>query len=520
MSFDGTKESCPNYVTDESGGSGALDMSYEKFTSPSISSETLRDVLFGTSDFNETCFNICATKEEDGSEKGPTYIENGECRECLNIAAEDNDSNNPIVGSKPYLIDDGKYEMCNVPGETDSGSVSDIVPGMVWFNRQQDANLLGISRDRINWVLANDANNMEGRRILNYWSEAQRGMTNQEILRLIGNRTAGTMEYTLPEKYMKTEYIETVRGSDGDLGVEVFDFQKVRRDINEGRGSVVNCTSDVNTAWAECQNDKFGPNDIIPEEVEDFIVDMLDSEISATPDLSSLTDFSSLLSGLQYDSTFEACVNDKLNTPGSDDLLAQGRISEYNSIKEFRSEDINYLKKKLRKIITMKTNEVNECMDLLNLGKSLCQTGVADKTLMIGSLIFKIIGNDKINIMESSNDEKYKMNQLIDEIGPLIPRAVKNIIHVSKEYETRVCNTPSNTTLLLERLYTDLYDKQTHVTLDISPYIDFDSLIETRGHWHFIKKITVLVVFAYLFMHATNLVVAFLSRGQSVTKIA
>ena len=410
--------------------------------------------------------------------------------------------------------------MCNVPGETDSGSVSDIVPGMVWFNRQQDANLLGISRDRINWVLANDANNMEGRRILNYWSEAQRGMTNQEILRLIGNRTAGTMEYTLPEKYMKTEYIGTVRGSASDLGVEVFDFQKVRRDINEGRGSVVNCTVDNKPSWAECQNDKFGPNDIIPEEVEDFIVDMLDSEISATPDLSSLTDFSSLLSGLQYDSTFEACVNDKLNTPGSDDLLAQGRISEYNSIKEFRSEDINYLKKKLRKIITMKTNEVNECMDLLNLGKSLCQTGVADKTLMIGSLIFKIIGNDKINIMESSNDEKYKMNQLIDEIGPLIPRAVKNIIHVSKEYETRVCNTPSNTTLLLERLYTDLYDKQTHVTLDISPYIDFDSLIETRGHWHFIKKITVLVVFAYLFMHATNLVVAFLSRGQSVTKIA
>jgi hypothetical protein len=236
------------------------------------------------------------------------------------------------------------------------------------------------------------------------------------------------------------------------------------------------------------------------------------------PQQPTVTDFSSLLSGLQYDSTFEACVNDKLNT-GSDDFEAQERISKYTSIKEFRSKDINYLKKKLRKIITMKTNEVNECMNLLNLGKSLCQTGVADKTLMIGSLIFKIIGNDKINIMESSNDEKYKMNKLIDEIGPLIPQAVKNIIHVSKEYETRVCNTPSNTTLLLERLYTDLYDKQTHVSLDISPYIDFESLIETKDTMHFIKKITILVVFAFLFMHASNLVVAFLSRGATVTKI-
>ena len=163
----------------------------------------------------------------------------------------------------------------------------------------------------------------------------------------------------------------------------------------------------------------------------------------------------------------------------------------------------------------MKTDQVNECMDLLNLGKSLCQTGVADKTLMIGSLIFKIIGNDKIDIMKADNDEKYKINQLVDEIGPLIPRAVKNIIKVSKEYEARVCNVPSNTTLLLERLYTDLYDKQTNVTLDISPYIDFDALIMEKDMFAFIKKITVLVVFAFLFMHATNLVVAFLSRGAS-----
>ena len=385
MSFDGTKESCPNYDS----GTNELDMSWVSFGNPF--SQARNDPQYGKTNFNKTCFNICATKNDDDSDKGPTYIENGMCMECLD---EEGDLNDPREGTKRYLINDGKFEMCNVPEDTSSGSVSDgDGMGMVWFNRQQDANLLAMSRDPDNSEL----------------------------------------------------------------------FQS--------------------------------PND-------------------------SLTDFSSLLSGLQYDSTFEACVNDKLNTPGSNDLDVQERISKYTSIKEFRSEDINYLKKKLRKIITIKTNDVNECMDLLNLGSSICQTGVADKTMMIGALIFKIIGNDKINIMESSNDEKYKMNQLIDEIGPLIPRAVKNIIHVSKEYETRVCNTPSNTTLLLERLYDDLYDKQTHVTLDISPYIDFDSLIETKDTMHFIKKITVLVVFAYLFMHATNLVVAFLSRGQSITKIA
>ena len=38
-----------------------------------------------------------------------------------------------------------------------------------------------------------------------------------------------------------------------------------------------------------------------------------------TPSMISLNSFSDMLSGLQYDSAFESCVNDKLNTPGDDE---------------------------------------------------------------------------------------------------------------------------------------------------------------------------------------------------------
>jgi len=506
MVFTGTKESCPNYDS----GTNELDMSYETFSLPLTASS--RDPLFGKQNFNKTCFNICATKDDSGSDKGPTYIENGECRACLDIADEDNDSNDPIIGSRPYLINDGKYEMCNVQNDNESGYMSDGSRSRVWFNRQQDANLLGLNVDRINWSSANSGSD-EGNRIKNYWMSTSRGMTNQEILRYIGSRTPGTMEYALPEEYIRPEFT----GQTGNLEVEAYDFQKLRRDINTNRGSIVNCLSDNKPSWAVCPNDKFGPDDIIAEEVEDFTTQMIDEMIlnedtSAMNSLNSLNSFSDMLSGLQYDSAFEACVNDKLNT-GDDDLDIQTRIASYTSVKEFTTIDINYLKRKLRKIITMKSQQVQECMNLLNLGKSMCQTGVADKTLMIGSLIFSIVGNDNIDIMQADNDERYKINKLVDELGPLIPQAIKNIIAISKEYESRVCNVPSNTTLLLERLYTDLYDKPTHVSLDFSPYLDFSSLINMNDNVKFIKTIVVLIVFAFLFMHGSNLVIAFLSRG-------
>ena len=35
---------------------------------------------------------------------------------------------------------------------------------------------------------------------------------------------------------------------------------------------------------------------------------------------------------------------------------------------------------------------------------------------MIGSLIFQVVGNDKIDVMQADNDERYKLNKLIDEL--------------------------------------------------------------------------------------------------------
>lgn len=512
MAFTGTdRTTCPNY--DET--TDSLDMRYETFMNPT----SMADVNYGQENFNKTCFNICETVSEN-----PTYIMNGRCNTCEPDDPTD-DPNNPRTGTRSNLINAGLYQMCNVESDRDSGYQDpdivgqdpDIVVPPTWFQTQQSANMLGLNVDGIDWQSANSGTTA-GDRIRNYWMEADRGMTNQEILRYIGNRSPAlsAMEYTLPEKYVRPEML----GSTDRLSVDVYDFKKLRRDINEGRGSVVICMGEgINKPdWAICPNNiNFGKDDIIPEEVEDFTRQMLDdmvrNEDQDSVAMSSLTSFSNMLSGLQYDSAFESCVNDKLNT-GDNDLDIQTRIAEYTSVREFTSLDINYLKRKLRKIITMRTRDVQECMNLLNLGKSMCQSGVADKTLMIGSLIFSIVGNDKIDIMQADNDERYKINKLIDELGPLVPQAVKNIIAISKEYEARVCNVPSNTTLLLERLYTDLYDKPTHVSLDFSPYLDFSSLINMDDNVKFIKTIVVLVVFAFLFMHATNLVIAFLSRGS------
>ena len=497
MVFDGSKQSCPNY------SGGDLDLSWDAYSDHKTEYDELSHKK--KKEYNKTCFDIC----------GPGhYVKEGECRQCRG------DINGASDEQEDYRVNSPNYEMCYNDADTGNFICNEYSledPSVcahrepVWFVRQKEGNL-GRRQGRMDAIDWSDPS------VHKFWTESNERVTDQNILEIIGERIPGSMEYKLPDEFI-------TNGSN--------DFNKLRRKINEGRGDIARCdptkfgglgedskcydkatdTYPINTVGT------YGPEQLVLEEVHDFWVTEYGGVEDKDSDISGLLDFSNLLSGLQSDSAFEQCVNDSLNTPGSDDFEIQKRISNYTSIKEFSSKDIHYLKGKLRKIITMKTNQINECMNLLNLGKSICATGVADKTLMIGSLIFKIIGNDKIDIMKADNDERYKLNKLVDELGPLIPRAVKNIIHISKEYETRVCNVPSNTTLLLERLYTDLYDKQTHVTLDISPYIDFESLTETNNFWHFIQKIIVIIVAAVLLFAGANFAMVFLSRATVITRV-
>ena len=493
MVFDGSKESCPNY------NNGELNTDYEQWNQ---NKSNIKDPSFSSSNFQKTCFQICG----QGS-----YVENSKCKSCPNDFYSPSDSNTINTDHRSSTFS----EMCDY--KNDQVKEEDIP---VWFQRQKDGNLKHDRVDKINW----DTNNQDEKRLIqNFWSPTNQRVTDDYLKQLLGERIPGTLEYKLPDEFL----------TNGEN-----DFNKLRRKINEGRGNVVECEptggigedtkcyDKTTDTYPINQRGNYGPEQLVFEEVHDYWIHDyggLGKRERAGDVSTTVQSFGNLLSGLQYDSAFEDCVNDKLNTIDDmdKDYDIQQRIANYTSIKDFRNEDIHYLKRKLRKIINMKTRDVNECMNLLNLGKSICSTGVADKTLMIGSLIFNVIGNDRIDIMRADNDERYKINKLIDELGPLIPKAVKNIIKISKEYETRVCNVPTNTTLLLERLYMDLYDKETKVTFDLTPNFDlnFNELASTTDFWFFIQKITVLIVMSILLFMAANFVTVFLSRTQVVTKI-
>ena len=487
-----TKEQCPNY------NNGKLDTSWNKY-------ENL-DVNLSTSE-SSLCFNICGENH---------YIENlgsrQVCRQCPTQREGWNpDEKNNETSEISELRRKGILNMCKYATLTQESNYEE--PRLInqkeeWFLEQQSANIQNNFKSQINWstdeakLLWSHYNTYEGH---------NPAMTDQQLLAMFGSRVPGSFNedntpiYVLPSKY-------------GNPSNKEEQIAALRIAINTGRGATIDCPGVPAATWATCSEGKFGVDDIIYEEAYDYWLsenDRLDP--TTDTDTSGVLAFSDLMSGLSIDSNFESCVNEVLNT-GENDKEIQDRINNYTKITDFNNEDINYLQGKLRQIILAKESDVNECMNMLNIGESVCTSGISDKMLQIGHLVISIIGANKINMRELDIDDRYKLNSMVDKLGPLLPQAIKNIIDISKQYETRVCNTPSNTTLLLERLYIDLYDRQTNVTLDLSSYVDFTSLIDTPntidGNVRFIKTILVIAVVGYVLVHLTDFVSKFLSRGS------
>ncbi len=373
--------SCPNYNSET-----GLIQSFHYWED----SATNHDPSKGLKDFNQICFNVCPTKDEEreGAPDQAYYVENLHCKKCPNPRdqtgqGEENYRDPPLPGTVQDLKNKRIYGMCsnNLYPEPEIDMDGHMTPD--WWTRQQDANISQIYVNKVDWRTQDSQ----------LWKNADRGMTDTELLHALGKRRPGTLEYVLPPEYMNDNNTPN--------------YNKLREDINDGRGSIVECVdegegavdwldhSDVcarkdatvaedgtiscpdtcvpingNSIHSKCKSpdvdlgkcyntsngtyvggDKFGPNHIIPEEAYDFwenLYGTFELPDTSSDGMGSVATFAELLKGIGADSTFEACVNDVLNT-GHNDLEIQENISKYESIKEFKSEDINYLKRKLRK---------------------------------------------------------------------------------------------------------------------------------------------------------------------------
>ena len=405
-------------------------------------------------DFNKLCYNICGSNQKiDNSDGYP------KCVPC----DKEKDNNN---------------EQCKIDQNTKELTESA-------FQAQQDANPRHDFHKTRDWSLSKDL-----------WCKSKK-LSNDEILQMVGESEYPGAERTLPK------------------GITTMD--DLRKKINNNHQKIECkelCKAGGNRPeWACLNNEKyFGPNDIIGAEVLDWALEYYHKK---KPENRYSNLNWHLFKGMKRNYEFESCMNDLLDTGMKNESQIIERIKGYTSILEWEEKDINYIERKLQKIISLRPENASECMQILNLKQNICRSGISEKMFTIFHLISSIFDiTMNVDGIKENTREYRKMNFMIDRLGPYIPEVFQNIIDISKFHEMKTCKKYTANTLLLEKLYLELLVKPQNRKINWGIDIDF-SYFKKMPVMEFIYTIVLMLVIGWFISKAIELVIAFTSRGSS-----
>ena len=298
----------------------------------------------------------------------------------------------------------------------------------------------------------------------------------------------------LSDIYNRSEY-------DGSL-------DQFKQAISDSRGSIVPCTTtdlpegiEVPSGFQCSQEGTFGPDHIILDEYTDWRNSRVREIQEADP--ATLPTFGSEL--LPPNPGFETCMNNLLNE--YDDQRDQDIIDGIyaaqvaGDITLLEDEHIQFIKRKLEMITvpSMKPNIINCIQSNVLIDSQLCNMGLTEQMYVIVNILMGVIGyNFTIGDISNTNTVKRdKMIQIIDSLGGLIPRVLRQIIEISSEIEINQCGAVSNKTLIIQDLYRRVFQPQPNEITVSNP---FSSLVSEETSSTEFNRSTILAALGIAFL--------------------
>jgi hypothetical protein len=253
-------------------------------------------------------------------------------------------------------------------------------------------------------------------------------------------------------------------------------LDEFKQDISNERGSLVDCSETPNELIGisdvsvpdnfSCSDSKFGPDNIIIDEYIDWRDTRFDNVVSDEP--TNMIDLGASL--LPLNGGFETCVNNLLNE--YDDLRDTELINEIYQVQQsgditrLETSHIQFIKRKLQMLLVDTQKQgLLDCIDEnIYISETICEQGLTDQMNTILQILFSVIGfNFDLNELSNTDIEKKDaLLMVINELGDIIPLALKRIIDLSEELEINHCdNRISNKSIVLRDLYNRMFETNT-----------------------------------------------------------
>jgi len=245
---------------------------------------------------------------------------------------------------------------------------------------------------------------------------------------------------------------------------------------------------------------------LIPLEIEMWASQFTESRPEDLDDLKDINylqvfpeEYKLLTTAFIENQKFRGCVDDLLMT-GENDREMIDFLSKH-SMKDYDEPHFNYIKAKIDKIIALRPNEINSCLQILSyIEVNICKGGFVLSILDIFGLILNLIGI-KVDLYKVKKDttEYNNLMKLMNIVIPQMSTIMRRVLDLSIYFEKKYCNGETTmTTHLLRKTYDELFDSSADIQYKLFDKFNMNLDFFNDFNKTFYGRIIILIFIAFI----------------------
>tara|TARA_B110000285_G_C15070064_1_gene587375 strand:- start:148 stop:897 length:750 start_codon:yes stop_codon:yes gene_type:complete len=217
--------------------------------------------------------------------------------------------------------------------------------------------------------------------------------------------------------------------------------------------------------------------------------------------------YRNLLTEFQQNNRFKRSLDKLMGMEYNEKEMMKDFMDEKFTINNWTSEHIDFIENKLIKLNSLTPNEIKKVINNLNFSKELndeiCKGEHTLNLIQAFNIILEFF-HIRVDLTELNDNGKKNVDMSIEKLTPYIKKVLKQIIDLSMEYESELCDENSDVTESLQKIYNTMF-KEVKPEITVFKNVDIMPKFLDDFTTTFYGKLILMIFIAFIFSKLVDL---------------
>ena len=217
--------------------------------------------------------------------------------------------------------------------------------------------------------------------------------------------------------------------------------------------------------------------------------------------------YRNLLTEFQQNNIFKRSLDKLMGMEYNEKEMMKDFMDPKFTINNWTSEHIDFIENKLIKLNSLTPNEIKKVINNLNFSKELndeiCKGEHTLNLIQAFNIILEFF-HIRVDLTELNDNGKKNVDMSIEKLTPYIKKVLKQIIDLSMEYESELCDENSDVTESLQKIYNTMF-KEVKPEITVFKNVDIMPKFLDEFTTTFYGKLILMIFIAFIFSKLVDL---------------